>query len=313
MNRAWNRRTFLKRASQTSGLVMAGGSLEALLAACGGNVSTGTTSGGASGTPGVTPIASKGLLVPGKIQWGADFTDGAPYVFKDPANPNNLVGFEVEIADAMAKLMGITQHQVETDYSKLEQSLLSNQFDFVMNGWEITPDRKKTELFSDPYYRYGQQVVVRKDDARFAKFTDTSDITLTDLENYTVGTGSAYKAADILGTDKKISVKLYDTNLPFDDLAQKKIDAVLIDQPIVAYYVLGAGPGGTTNPLLRPAGKPFKADDYIIGFNKSNPNAATLLAEVNQALSQLKKDGTLHRIYTKWSMWNDLQGQIGIM
>ncbi len=311
MNQAWNRRTFLKRASQAGGLVAAGGSLEALLAACGGNVSTGTS--GTASTPGATVITSKGLMVPGKIQWGSDFTDGAPYVFKDPANPSNLVGFEVEVADAMAKLMGITQHQVETDYSKLEQSLLSNQFDFVMNGWEVTSDRQKTELFSAPYYRYGQQVVVRKDDARFTKFTDTSDISLTDLEHYTVGTGSAYKAADILGTDKNIAVKLYDTDLPFDDLAQKKIDAVLIDQPIVAYYVLGAGPGGTNNPALRAAGKPFKADDYIIGFNKSNPNAATVLVEVNQALSQLKKDGTLHKIYTKWSMWNDLQAQIGIM
>lgn len=311
MTYAWNRRKFLKRAGQAGGLVAAGGSLEALLAACGGNVSTGTASGGS--TPGVTPIGSKGLLVPGKLQWGSDFTDGAPYVFKDPANPNNLVGFEVEVADAIAKLMGITQHQVETDYAKLEQSLLSNQFDFVMNGWEVTEDRKKTELFSDGYYRYGQQVVVRKDDARFTKFTDTSDVGLVDLENYTVGTGSAYKAADILGEDKKIKVKLYDANLPFDDLAQKKIDATLIDQPIVAYYVLGAGPGGTSNPALRPIGKPFRANNYIVGFNKSNPNAATLLAEVNQALAQLKKDGTLRKIYTKWSMWNDLQSQIGIM
>lgn len=310
MTYAFDRRTFLKRAGQTGGLLVAGSSLEALLAACGGNVST-TGAGGA--TPGATTIPSKGLLVPGKIQWGSDFTDGAPYVFKDPAHPNNLVGFEVEIADAIAKLMSVTQKQAETDYSKLEPALLSNQFDFIMNGWEITEDRKKTELFSDPYYRYGQQVVVRKDDTRFSQFTDTSAISLTNLENYTVGTGSAYKAADILGTDKKINIKLYDTDLPFDDLAQKKIDAVLIDQPIVAYYVLGAGPGGTTNVALRPAGKPFSADDYIIGFNKANANATALLSEINAALAQLKKDGTLHKIYVKWSMWNDLQAQIGIM
>lgn len=309
MNFASNRRTFLKRAS---GLIVAGSSLEALLAACGGNVSTAPSTGGGS-TPGATQIASKGLLVPGKLQWGSDMTDGAPYVFKDPANPNNLVGFEVEIAQALAGLMGITQQQAQTDYSKLEPALLSNQFDMVMNGWEITEDRKKTELFSDPYYRYGQQVVVRKDDSRFSKFTDTSTIALTDLQSYVVGTGSAYKAADILGTDKKINVKLYDTNLPFDDLAQKKIDAVLIDQPIVAYYVLGAGPGGTNNTALRAAGKPFEADNYIIGFNKSSANASTLLSEINLAIAQLKKDGTLRKIYSKWSMWNDLQGEIGIV
>ncbi len=310
MNYTFDRRTFLKRTRQAGGLLVAGSSLEALLAACGGNVST-TSAGGS--TPGATTIPSKGLLVPGKIQWGSDFTDGAPYVFKDPTQPTNLVGFEVDIASAIAKLMSVTQKQAETDYAKLEPALLSNQFDFIMNGWEILEDRKKTELFSDPYYRYGQQVVVRKDDTRFSQFTDTSAISLTNLENYTVGTGSAYKASDILATDKGIHIKLYDTDLPFDDLAQKKIDAVLIDQPIVAYYVLGAGPGGTKNPALRPVGKPFHADDYIIGFNKASANAAPLLSEINAALAQLKKDGTLHKIYVKWSMWNDLQAQIGIM
>ncbi|MBV9020112.1 MAG: amino acid ABC transporter substrate-binding protein [Ktedonobacteraceae bacterium] len=301
------RRKLLKQARQAGGVIAVGASLESLLVACGGNIST------TSNAPGATSVASKGLLVPDKLQWGADFTSGAPYVFKDPANPNNLVGFEVEVANAIAKLMGITQHQVETDYNKLEAALQANQFDMIMNGWEITEDRKKTELFSVPYYHYGQQTVVRKDDERFAKFNDTSDVSLTDLEGYTVGTGAGYKAADILGTDTKIKTKLYDTDLPFDDLAQKKIDAVLIDQPAVAYYVLGAGPGGTKNPDLRPIGKPFKADDYVVGFNKQNPNAQTLLNEINQAFDILKKDGTLHRIYVKWSMWNDLQAQIGIV
>ncbi len=301
------RRRLLKRARQAGGLIAVGPTLETLLAACGGNIST------PLGTPGIASIASKGVLVPGKLHWGADFTSGAPYVFADPANPNKLVGFEVEIADAIAKLMGITQHQVETDYNKLEAALQANQFDMIMNGWEITEDRKKTELFSVSYYRYGQQAVVRKDDERFAKFSDTSAISLTDLEGYTVGTGVSYKAADILGTDTKIKTKLYDTDLPFDDLAQKKIDAVLIDQPTVAYYVLGAGPDGTKDLALRLIGKPFKADDYVVGFNKQNPNAQTLLNEINQAFDILKKDGTLHSIYVKWSMWNDLQAQIGIV
>src|SRR5204863_7354522 len=145
MNPEFNRRIFLKQMGQAGGIVAAGSTLEALLAACGGNVST-TTTGSGTTTPGTTHVDSKGLKVPGKLQWGSDFVDGAPYVFKDPANPNNLVGFEVEIAAAMAQLLGVQPKQVETDYGKLEQALLANQFDFVMNGWEITEDRKKTEL-----------------------------------------------------------------------------------------------------------------------------------------------------------------------
>src|SRR6266705_1988172 len=305
-----DRRTFIKRVGQAGGLIVAGGTLESLLAACGGNVSTGSTN---TPTPGVTPIGSAGLKTPGLLQWGATSDGGAPYVFPDPNNPNQLVGFEYEIGLALAKLMSVTSKQVENDYGQMEQALLANKFDMVMNGWEKTADREKTEVFSQAYYRYGQQIVVRADDTRFAGMTTSSDLGLTNLEGLTVGTGASYKAADILGEDKKITTKLYDPDLPFNDLAAHRIDAVLIDGPIAAYYVIGAGPGAKPNAALKTIGKPFRTDDYFIGFNKSNPNAQTLLGEIDQALTVLKKDGTLKKIYMKWNMWNDQQAEINIM
>lgn len=303
------RRTFLLRTGQLGGLVAAGGSLEALLAACGGNVSTSTTTAGA--TPGVQKIESKGLKVPGLFQWGSTSDGGAPYVFQDPKNPTQLVGFEVEIAAAIAKLLGVKAKQIETDYAQLEQALSANKFDVVMNGWEITEDRKKTEIFSQPYYRYGQQIVVRANDARFSKLTGQDTLSLKNLEGYTVGTGASYKAAEILATDTKIKLKTYDPDLPFNDLALGRIDAVLIDLPIVTYYVLGIGQGGQANAKLKPVGKPFETSDYVIGYNKSNSNAAVLQKEVDQAITQIKNDGTLHQILQRWSLWNDQQAEIG--
>ena len=156
------------------------------------------------------------------------------------------------------------------------------------------------------------RIVVRADDTRFAGKTANDNLSLKDLEGLTVGTGAAYKAADILGSDKAITTKLFDPDLPFNDLAAHRIDAVLIDDIIVFYYVLGAGPGATANPALKAIGKPFYTADYFIGFYKPNPNAVTLQGEINQALDTLKKDGTLKKIYMKWSMWNDLQAPIGI-
>ncbi len=304
-----DRRTFLKRAGQAGGLIVAGGTIESLLAACG-NVSTGSTS-----TPvaGVTPVGNAGLKTAGILEWGADFVGGAPYVFKDPKNPANLVGFEVEIMQAVADLMRVTQLQVETCYGQLDQALAANQFDFVFNGWEITDARKPVQLFSDPYYRYGQQMVVRADDPRFSQYNANSDLSLSVLYGMTVGTGDGYRAATILQGYSQITTKLYNGDLPFDDTKQKKIDATFLDYPIVAYYVLGAGPGGVADPALKPIGKPLFLDTYVAGFNKSNPNAPTLLAELNKALGILKKNGTLHRIYVKWDMWNDQQAAIGIV
>jgi polar amino acid transport system substrate-binding protein len=296
-----NRRKFLTR---TGGLVVASGSLELLLAACGNVAAT-------SSTP--TAIGHLGLKKAGVLQWGADYVDGAPYVFQNPANPSELVGFEVEIAVAMANLMGVKQSMIETCYGELDQALAANNFDMVMNGWEITDQRKLTQDFSDPYYRYGQQIVVRANDPRFAQYNSTSDVQLTDLEGYTVGTGDGYKAATYLQADPKITTKLYNGDLPFDDLAQNKIDAVMVDVPIVSYYVQGVGPGATPNTALKLIGKPLYPDVYIVGFNKKNTNAVKyLLPEINQAIAELKKNGTLKTIYQKWSLWNDQQAAIGI-
>src|SRR5215471_8986328 len=170
-----DRRTFLKRMGQAGGLVVAGGTLEAFLAACGGNVG----SGASTPSPGVTPIGNAGLKTPGLLQWGATSDGGAPYVFPNPNNPSQLVGFEYEIGQAMAKLMGVVSKQIENDYGQMEQALLANKFDMVMNGWEKTADREKTEIFSQAYYRYGQQIVVRADDPRFTSMTTSSDLGLT--------------------------------------------------------------------------------------------------------------------------------------
>lgn len=301
-----NRRSFMKN---TGGLILAGGTLEMLLAACGGNVASPPP---ATSVPGAPKIGSAGLLVPGQLQWGATSNGGAPYVFPDPTNPNQLVGFEYEIGQELAKLMGVVSKQVENDYAQMEQALSANKFDMVMNGWEKTPDRLKTELFSQAYYRYGQQIVVRVDDSRFSSQTATSNLGLKDLEGLTVGTGAGFKAADVLGTDQKIKVKLYDPDLPFNDLAAHRIDAVLIDGPIAVYYVLGTGPGGKPNTALKLIGLPFSTDDYFIGYNKNSKNAVTLQGEIDQALAVLKQNGTLKRIYMKWSMWNSQQAEIGI-
>ncbi|HEY6284660.1 MAG TPA: ABC transporter substrate-binding protein [Ktedonobacteraceae bacterium] len=304
-----DRRTFLKRMGQAGGLVVAGGTLESFLAACGGNVGSGAT----TPTPGVTPVGHAGLKTPGYLQWGADYVGGAPYVFKDPKNPANLVGFEVDIMKAVASSMGVTQRMIETCYGLLDQALAANNFDFVFNGWEITDERKKTQLFSDPYYVYGQQIVVRSDDPRFTQYNASSDVALPLLYGLTVGSGTGFKAATILQSFPQITTKLYNGDLPFDDLKQKKLDAVFLDFPIAAYYVLGAGPGGTPDPSLKPIGKTIYQDVYIAGFNMSNPNAPTVLNELNQALTRLKKDGTLKKILQTWSLWNDNQATIGTM
>jgi polar amino acid transport system substrate-binding protein len=305
------RRKFLKQAGQTTGLVIAAASIKSLLVSCAGNAPT--TGGAGTETTAANSALNESLVIPGQLQWGAESTSGAPFVFRDPVDPAKIVGFEVEIAAALAKVMGLTSTQVETAYPQLGAALASKKFDFIMNGWEITPDRETTQAFSTPYYHYGQQIVVRADDPRFKDVTAASDFTLKDLAGMKIGTGAGYKAEEILrAATPKVDTRAYDGNLPFDDLTQKKIDAIMLDSPIVIYYVLGAGPGSRPNPALKPAGKPIFLADYVLGFSKNNPKTAALKVEVDKAIETLKKDGTLKKIYQDWKMWNDQQAEIGI-
>ena len=158
--------------------------------------------------------------------------------------------------------------------------------------------------------RTGLLYIVRKDDTRFAN-VNPQDVSA--LDGYTVGTGSGYKAEDIMKADSKINVKSYTGNIAFSDLVQKKVDAFFLDYPIASYYILGTGPGATAIPELKLLGKPLYLDDYYVGYNKSNPDAAKLLPEINQAFAILKKNGTLKKIYVKWQLMNDDQKDIGVM
>src|SRR5262245_34263890 len=85
-------------------------SLVLTLSACGGNVST-----PAQSTNGPVTIGDAGTLLPGVIKWGEDSTGGMPYIApKDAANPSAPdYGFEVDVANAMAKLMGATQEPTQ--------------------------------------------------------------------------------------------------------------------------------------------------------------------------------------------------------
>ncbi|MGB8344767.1 MAG: ABC transporter substrate-binding protein [Ktedonobacteraceae bacterium] len=316
MNLELSRRTFIKRAGQAGGVVMASGSLGSLIAACGNT----TTSGPRPVTPGATTVAAQGLMNPALLQWGADYVSGAPYVFQDPSNPNHLIGFEVDIANAIANLMSIEQKMVEVCYANLEQALEANQIDMIMNGWEKTSDRLKTELFSVPYYRYGQQIIVRKDDTRFASVTNPSSVAV--LAGMSVGTGAGYKAQVIMeqynstvtSSSQKINIVAYTGNIAFSDLVQHKLDAFFLDNPIAVYYVLGTGPGATAIPQLKLLGDPINYDNYYCAFKLGNTNATVLLPEINQAFAILKKNGALKAIYQHWQMWTPAaQATIGIM
>ena len=267
-------------------------------------------------------ISKEGLIRSDLLQWGTDpgkdstsVAGYAPYAFYD--GNGDIIGFEVDVAQVIARLMDVNPKCYPTKYHiNIENDLQAENMDIILSGWEITDRRQQDETFSVPYYRYSQQLVVRANDEHFSEYNESSQIELKDLKpkNYTFGTGASYKAADILRDAK---LQLYTSDEPIDDLDKGKVDIIMVDTPIVAYFIKGIkgkGKDVTPSSTLRPIGKPlFPNGDYVIGIKKSSPRAQKLQQEIDQALQILKQDGTLKRIYNDWGLWNEFQTSVNII
>src|SRR5213082_39313 len=86
-------------------------------------------------------VAASGLArvrAQGELRWAGDLQGGEPYVFRDPRDPAKLVGFEVELADALARKLGVRAHFVQNDWANLVPSLERGDFDAIINGLEDT-------------------------------------------------------------------------------------------------------------------------------------------------------------------------------
>ncbi|MCG3155848.1 MAG: hypothetical protein DKINENOH_02456 [bacterium] len=220
------------------------------------------------------------------LRWGADAEGGAPFIFPDREDPSRMLGFEVDLVAALAAQLQREPVFVQNQWDGLVPGLRIDNYDIVVNGLEITPDREQEINFSTPYYVTFEQLTVRK---------DTYDLnSLQDCSGRIVGTLKASLAERILQSHPGIEIRSYDGQITaYEDLALGRLDAVLMDHPIALYY-------GATNPKLKLVGDPIGEMKYGIGLRKED---TALLHEINRALEELTANGTLRAIYQRWNLW----------
>ncbi len=234
-------------------------------------------------------VQSSGVLL-----WGADAEGGAPFVFPDPQNPAQRIGFEVDLANAIAQRLGVTARLTQTDWSSLIPALQRGDFHVALNGLEWTLDRDREVALTDPYYIFQQQLVVRQDDEAIHK--------LSDVRDGRVGTLANSLAHTLLNRMPGVSVQTYQGQVePYRDLKLERLDAVFLDRPIAQYY---AAP----DKALRFAGPPVGEGYYVMAVA---PGQAEFVQRLNDIIRSLKRDGTLKSIYEKWGMWNTAQLRLG--
>src|SRR6266480_8015431 len=95
-----------------------------------------------------TPVAARAQ----ELVWAADAEGGAPYTFPDPRNPAHNIGFEVDLAEALAARMGRKARFVQNQWDGLVPGLERGEYEVVINGLEITAERAEKINFSNPYF-----------------------------------------------------------------------------------------------------------------------------------------------------------------
>lgn len=222
------------------------------------------------------------------LKWAADTESGAPFVFSDPKIPSKLIGFEVDIINAIADEIGYSTEFVQNEWDGLIPGLQRGDYDVAINGLEITADRADKVNFSVPYYITFEQLAVRA--------TETEINTLSDLSGRSAGTLGGTLAERILNDIGGVDVRPYDSEAnSYEDLKNGRIDAVLIDQPVALYYA-------SWQPEYRLIDKQFGEVVYGIVVDENQPQ---LLEDINNAISKLATTGRLREIYERWGLWNE--------
>jgi polar amino acid transport system substrate-binding protein len=196
-----------------------------------------------------------------------------------------LDGFGPELMRAIAAKAGLDIELVNVGFDSLLAGVSQCQYDMAVSSITITEERKKTILFSDPYYAAGQIVTVRKDDDRIKSKDDLPGKTVGGQ----IGTVGIDEANIITGKDR---VKTFDdVGLAFQALINGQINAVIADNPVAQLYV------NKNKDRLQTAGPIFTNEYYGIAICQKN---AYLVPRVNAAIKALKEEGFLDKLSKKW-------------
>ncbi|MCE2735157.1 MAG: ABC transporter substrate-binding protein [Acidimicrobiaceae bacterium] len=264
-----------------------------LVAACGGSDSSSdTTSPAGDAAQSAAECATGKTLEEGVLTIGTGDPAYSPWVLND--KPESKEGFEAAVAYAVATELGFEDASVKWVRTTFDEAIQpgTKNFDFNLQQYSITEERKQTVTFSDGYYTTNQAIVGLNDSP--AK----GAATLADIKKLKLGaqagTTSLTYITDVIQPDTEPYV--YDDNAGAKAaLEAKQIDAAVFDLP-TALYVSAVEIEGSAVLGQFPAQDGAVADEFGLVFDKDNALATC----VNTALATLKDNGTLASITAQW-------------
>lgn len=235
-----------------------------LVAACGGG---GGESGG--GGPEQVTVASD-IAYP-------------PFEFNKDGEPT---GFDIDLMNAIAKKANLEVEYENVRFDSIIQGLGNNQYDAAISAMTINAEREKQIDFSEPYFNADQSLLVQSD-SDIQSTDDLADATV----GVQIGTTGAAKAQELEQDGQIADVRTFNVVTDaFNALQNGQVDAVINDFPV------SADRASQSDGELEIVQNIPTGEQYGIAF----PTDSDLREKVNDALGEIKEDGTYEEIYQKW-------------
>lgn len=219
-----------------------------------------------------------------------------PFEMRD--KKGNLIGFDVDLANDMAKSMGVKLEIVSTAWDGIIPALLTDKFDLIMGGMTVTQMRNLRVNFADPYIVVGQTIIINK------KLADK-------VKSYKDLNDPKYVVSAKLGTTGDIAIdkymskakkRQYETESEaMMEVVNGRIDAFVYDLPPNAIFT------SQHKDSLHHLDHPFTFEPLAFAVRRGDYDFVNW---INNYLQQIKGDGKYDMIYSKWFENSDWIKQI---
>lgn len=208
----------------------------------------------------------------------------SPWTYHD--ENDELVGYDVEVAKAIAEKLGVKATFVEGEWDGLFAGMDAGRYDIVVNGVDITEERAQKYNFTEPYAYNRTAIIVKDDNDDIQSFEDLNGKHTANTISSTYAELAEKYGADVTGVD--------DLNQTFELLLSGRIDATL-NAELTYYDYMKAHP----DAKIKIAALTDDASEVAIPLRKGAASD-NLRAAINQALEELRADGTLSELSVKY-------------
>lgn len=229
-------------------------------------------------------------ITEGKLTIGTGNPAYSPWVLNDA--PESGEGFEAAVAYAVAEKLGFAKEDVVWVRTTFDEAIApgAKNFDFNLQQYSITEERKANVDFSSPYYETAQVVVTTESSAA------AGATSIADLQGYLIGAATGTTSFDAIGSVIAPTQDALAFNSNDDAkaaLTNGQVDAIVLDLPTALYASCCELDGGKIIGQLPTAAK---GDQFGLVLDKGSK----LTAAVTKALDDLRADGTLAALEEKW-------------